>query len=408
MDLHGAFHVYDTTLRDGAQQEGLNLSVADKLTIARQLDGLGVGYIEGGWPGANPKDTEFFRRATAELDLKHAKLAAFGSTRRAGAVAADDPQVAALRDSGASVVTLVAKSHDRHVDLALRTTLEENLAMVRDTVSHLRAEGQQVFLDAEHFFDGYRANRDYALEVLRTAYEAGADVVALCDTNGGMLPDWVSDVVHDVIETTGVRVGIHCAQRQRLRGRELAGSHRRGRQPCPGLHQRVRRAHRQRRPGLRRRQPGAEAGPRRAPARAAEGVHPDRARRRRGDQRAARLAPALRRRLGVRAQGRAARQCDQGRPGPLPAHRPGRTSATTCGCSSPTWPAAPRSSCKGRELGFDLGSRPGAARRGHRARQGARVDRVHLRGRRRLLRAAARGDGRPATVRRTSTSSPGG
>jgi 2-isopropylmalate synthase len=209
MDLHGSFHVYDTTLRDGAQQEGLNLSVADKLTIARQLDGLGVGYIEGGWPGANPKDTEFFRRAAQELDLKHAKLAAFGATRRAGVVAADDPLVAALRDSGAPVVTLVAKSHDRHVDLALRTTLEENLAMVRDTVGHLTAEGQQVFLDAEHFFDGYRANRAYALEVLRTAYEAGAEVVALCDTNGGMLPDWVSDVVHDVVDSTGVRVGIH-------------------------------------------------------------------------------------------------------------------------------------------------------------------------------------------------------
>jgi 2-isopropylmalate synthase len=209
MDLHGEFHVYDTTLRDGAQQEGLNLSVADKLNIARQLDLLGVGYIEGGWPGANPKDTEFFRRAVQELDLRHAKLAAFGSTRRAGSKAADDPQVAALRDSGAEVVTLVAKSHDRHVELALRTTLEENLEMVRDTVSHLRAEGRQVFLDAEHFFDGYRANRDYALEVLRTAHEAGADVVALCDTNGGMLPTWVSDVVHDVIDTTGVRVGIH-------------------------------------------------------------------------------------------------------------------------------------------------------------------------------------------------------
>ncbi|WP_104107188.1 citramalate synthase [Nocardioides sp. 616] len=210
MDLQGSFHVYDTTLRDGAQQEGLNLSVADKLTIARQLDGLGVGYIEGGWPGANPKDTEFFRRAAAELDLRHARLTAFGSTRRAGVRAADDPMVAALRDSGASVVTLVAKSHDRHVELALRTTLEENLAMVRDTVSHLRAEGQTVFLDAEHFFDGYRANRSYALEVLRAAYEAGAEVAALCDTNGGMLPGWVSDVVHDVIETTGGRVGIHC------------------------------------------------------------------------------------------------------------------------------------------------------------------------------------------------------
>jgi 2-isopropylmalate synthase len=210
MDLQGSFHVYDTTLRDGAQQEGLNLSVADKLSIARQLDELGVGYIEGGWPGANPKDTEFFRRAAAELDLKNARLTAFGATRRAGGKAADDPLVAALRDSGASVVTLVAKSHDRHVELALRTTLEENLAMVRDTVSHLRAEGQTVFLDAEHFFDGYRDNRDYALEVLRTAFEAGAEVAALCDTNGGMLPGWVSDVVHDVISSTGVRVGIHC------------------------------------------------------------------------------------------------------------------------------------------------------------------------------------------------------
>jgi 2-isopropylmalate synthase len=205
-----AFHVYDTTLRDGAQQEGLNLSVADKLSIARQLDGLGVGYIEGGWPGSNPKDTEFFRRAAEELDLRQASLAAFGTTRRAGVKAADDPLVAALRDSGAPVVTLVAKSHDRHVELALRTSLTENLAMVRDTVSHLRDEGQRVFLDAEHFFDGYRDNRDYALEVLRTAYDAGAEVVALCDTNGGMLPPWVGDVVADVLATTGVRVGIHC------------------------------------------------------------------------------------------------------------------------------------------------------------------------------------------------------
>lgn len=231
MDLHGSFHVYDTTLRDGAQQEGLNLSVADKLTIARQLDGLGVGYIEGGWPGANPKDTEFFRRAAAELDLKHARLAAFGATRRAGVRAADDPQVAALRDSGAGVVTLVAKSHDRHVELALRTTLAENLEMVRDTVSHLRAEGQQVFLDAEHFFDGYRANRDYALEVLRTAYDAGAEVVALCDTNGGMLPSWVSDVVHDVVTSTGGRVGIHahndsgCAVANSLAAVDAGASH---------------------------------------------------------------------------------------------------------------------------------------------------------------------------------------
>ena len=204
------FHVYDTTLRDGAQQEGLTLTVADKLAIARHLDEFGVGFIEGGWPGAIPKDTEFFRRARTELDLRHAQLAAFGATRRAGLQAADDPQVAALRESGAPVVTLVAKSHDRHVELALRTTLEENLAMIRDTVSHLRAEGQRVFLDAEHFFDGYRSNPAYALEVVRTATEAGADVVALCDTNGGMLPDELADVVTAVTAATGARLGIHC------------------------------------------------------------------------------------------------------------------------------------------------------------------------------------------------------
>src|SRR3954462_8060510 len=166
MNVNDDFPVYDTTLRDGAQREGLSLTVADKLTIARHLDELGVGFIEGGWPGANPKDTEFFRRARSELGLRHAQLAAFGATRRPGAKAADDPLVAALRESGAPVVTLVAKSHDRHVELALRTTLEENLAMIRDTVSHLRAEGQRVFLDAEHFLDGYRSNPAYAVEVV--------------------------------------------------------------------------------------------------------------------------------------------------------------------------------------------------------------------------------------------------
>ena len=155
-----AFHVYDTTLRDGAQQEGLNLSVADKIAIARHLDDLGVGFIEGGWPGAMPKDTEFFARARTELNLKHATFAAFGATRRPGTTAAADPLVAALRESGAGVVTLVAKSHDQHVLRALRTSLEENLAMVGDTVRDLRANGQRVFLDAEHFFDGYRSNRD--------------------------------------------------------------------------------------------------------------------------------------------------------------------------------------------------------------------------------------------------------
>ncbi|WP_329123308.1 citramalate synthase [Streptomyces sp. NBC_01465] len=204
-----SFHVFDTTLRDGAQREGINLTVADKLTIARHLDDFGVGFIEGGWPGANPRDTEFFARAQQEIDFKHAQLVAFGATRRANSQAAEDPQVAALLDSGAPVITLVAKSHDRHVELALRTTLDENLAMVRDTVSYLVSKGRRVFVDCEHFFDGYKANPEYAKSVVRAASEAGADVVILCDTNGGMLPAQVSAIVSTVLADTGARLGMH-------------------------------------------------------------------------------------------------------------------------------------------------------------------------------------------------------
>ena len=207
------FQVFDTTLRDGSQQEGLNLSVADKLAITGLLDELGVGFVEGGWPGANPGDTAYFAAmAEGAVRLRNAELVAFGFTRRVGMRAADDPLTAALRDSRAPVVCLVAKSHDRHVQHALRTTLEENLAMVHDTVSHLRTGGQRVFVDCEHFFDGYRENRAYALEVVRTAAEAGAEVVILCDTNGGMLPPWVGEIVADTVAATadlGVRIGIH-------------------------------------------------------------------------------------------------------------------------------------------------------------------------------------------------------
>ncbi len=203
------FHVYDTTLRDGAQQEGLSLSVQDKLAIAGHLDELGVGFIEGGWPGAVPKDTEFFRRARAELELGTASLAAFGSTRKPGVRAADDDLVRALLDAETPVVTLVAKSHPGHVERALRTTLDENLAMINDTVAHLTAQGRRVFLDAEHFFDGYRLNADYALDAVRAAVDGGAEVVALCDTNGGMLPDDVHAVVAEVVDATGARLGMH-------------------------------------------------------------------------------------------------------------------------------------------------------------------------------------------------------
>jgi 2-isopropylmalate synthase len=226
-----AFHVYDTTLRDGSQREGLTLSVEDKLAVAAHLDDLGVGFIEGGWPGANPKDEAFFRRAAAgELTLRHAQLAAFGATRKAGVVAADDPQVRALVDAQTPVVTLVAKSHVGHVERALRTTREENLAMIRDTVEFLRAEGRRVFLDAEHFFDGYLLDPDYALSVVETAYGAGADVVALCDTNGGMLPGRLAEIVHD-LAGRDVRVGIHahndtaCAVANSLAAVEAGATH---------------------------------------------------------------------------------------------------------------------------------------------------------------------------------------
>src|SRR6476619_1264331 len=156
------FHVFDTTLRDGSQQEGLNLSVGDKLTIAGHLDELGVHYLAGGWPGANPSDTSFFQAmADGDLVLRNATLVAFGFTRRVGLRAADDPLTAALRDSQAPVACVVAKTHDRHVEQALRTPLRENLGMISDTVNHPRSEGQRVFVDCEHFFNGYLENRAY-------------------------------------------------------------------------------------------------------------------------------------------------------------------------------------------------------------------------------------------------------
>ncbi|MEV4601007.1 citramalate synthase [Amycolatopsis sp. NPDC049253] len=209
--LGDAFHLYDTTLRDGAQREGITYSVTDKLAVARLLDELGVGFIEGGWPGALPKDTEFFARvAKGELELKHAALVAFGSTRKAGTRASEDPQVRALLDSEAPVVTLVAKSDLRHIERALRVDVEEACAMVRDTVAFLTGEGRRVFLDAEHFFDGYAFSPDTALRVLDAGASAGADVLVLCDTNGGQLPLGLAETVREVKDKTGFRLGIHC------------------------------------------------------------------------------------------------------------------------------------------------------------------------------------------------------
>ena len=204
------FHVFDTTLRDGAQREGVSYSVADKLAVARLLDEIGVGFIEGGWPGALPKDTEFFARARTELKLQHAQLVAFGATRKAGVRVEDDPQVRALLDAQTPVVCLVAKSDVRHVRDALRTTQEENLAMVAGTVAFLVSHGRRVFVDCEHFFDGYAADPDYGVRVLQTAFAAGAEGGVLCDTNGGMLPRGAGRVVADGRARTTGKLGVHC------------------------------------------------------------------------------------------------------------------------------------------------------------------------------------------------------
>jgi 2-isopropylmalate synthase len=200
--------LYDTTLRDGTQREGLSLSVEDKVKIARALDRLGVSYIEGGWPGSNPKDAEFFRRVR-EVPLTQAKVAAFGSTRRPGARAEDDANLRALVDADTPVVTLVGKSSTLHVERILETTREENLRMIGDSVAFFVRLGREVFYDAEHFFDGYRLDPAYALESLAAAAAAGAHCLVLCDTNGGELPDVVAERVREVRSRFDTPVGIH-------------------------------------------------------------------------------------------------------------------------------------------------------------------------------------------------------
>ena len=200
--------LYDTTLRDGAQYEGISLSVEDKLAITLKLDQLGVHYIEGGWPGSNPKDADFFERARG-LTLSNATLAAFGSTRRAGTDAERDANLQALLECEAPVITLVGKSSDLHVRRVLETSLEENLAMIADSISHLRSSGRRVFFDAEHFFDGFKSNSEYALQTMRVAADAGAECAVLCDTNGGTLPNEIGDIVAAVGKETGVALGVH-------------------------------------------------------------------------------------------------------------------------------------------------------------------------------------------------------
>ena len=206
--------IYDTTLRDGSQLEGISLTVEDKIKIARQLDRLGVAYIEGGWPGANPKDIEFFGRAKTELDLSTSKMVAFGSTRRAKGKSDTDPTLANLLSAETSTVCIVGKTWDYHVEEALQTTLDEGIAMVADSITFLKGENREVFFDAEHFFDGYRRNPEFSLAVLEAAAVAGADCLVLCDTNGGSLPTDVERMVAEVYDHLGgpdgtTSIGVH-------------------------------------------------------------------------------------------------------------------------------------------------------------------------------------------------------
>jgi 2-isopropylmalate synthase len=201
--------IYDTTLRDGSQGEGINFSLQDKLLITRRLDELGIDFIEGGYPLSNPKDFEYFQEVR-KLPLRHAKIAAFGMTRRKGVAAADDTCMKALIDSEALVITIVGKTWDLHVTEVLKTTLEENLRMIGESIAFCKSAARDVFYDAEHFFDGFRHNPEYALQTLHAAEEAGASVIILCDTNGGTLPDDIAAAVAKTRQALKSPIGIHC------------------------------------------------------------------------------------------------------------------------------------------------------------------------------------------------------
>src|SRR5436190_14261534 len=200
--------LYDTTLRDGTQGTGISFSVLDKIRVAEKLDDFGIDYIEGGWPGSNPKDAEFFAEAAAR-SWKHAKLSAFGMTRRGNTNVADDAQVRALLDAHTPVVCVVGKTWPLHVEHVFKVSLEENIAMIRDTVAFLKSKGREVLYDAEHFFDAYKDDPAYALATIKAASDAGADLVVLCETNGGNLPGHVGDVTRKAVAHLGKAVGTH-------------------------------------------------------------------------------------------------------------------------------------------------------------------------------------------------------
>lgn len=200
--------LYDTTLRDGTQGEQVTLSAEDKLSIARRLDELGIHFVEGGWPGSNPKDERFFKLA-ADIEFRNATFTAFGSTCKAGVSPSDDRNIAALLETGTESVTVVGKAWDLHVSEALGTSLKENLRMIRESLSYLKRHHKGIIFDAEHFFDGYKRNADYAWSVLEAALNGGADIIVLCDTNGGCMPYEIGGIMEEVLPKIRVPVGIH-------------------------------------------------------------------------------------------------------------------------------------------------------------------------------------------------------
>lgn len=209
LDKSAKIHVYDTTLRDGSQAEGISFTVEDKIKIAKRLDSFGVDYIEAGNPGSNPKDLEFFQRIS-KIKLKHSKLTSFGSTRRAGITTEHDANVLALLKADTEAVAIFGKSWDFHVTDIIRTTLEENLCMIRETISFFKDRQKEVIFDAEHFFDGFKGNKEYAVKAIQEAEKAGADWIVLCDTNGGTLPSEICDIVKYVKGMVKTKLGIHC------------------------------------------------------------------------------------------------------------------------------------------------------------------------------------------------------
>ena len=386
--------IYDTTLRDGSQQVGLDLTVADKLRVAAALDALGVDVVEGGWPGSNPKDAEFFARV-GELDLKNAQLAAFGATRLPRRGVDDDANLAALLAAQTPIVTLVGKAWTLHVDEALRTTREENLAMVADSVAYMAAAGRRVVFDAEHFFDGYRADRGYALAVLDAAIEAGADTLALCDTNGGTLPDDAARVVAEVAASAGAscRIGVHfhndsaCAVANSVVAVSGGALHVQG--AANGYGERCGNADLFAIIAGLELKRGHELLP---PGRLAELASTARTIAEFANLPFG-LAPALRRLVGVRDQGGPARLGDRPAAGRVRARRSRRGRQPAAGPGQRAGRAQQRAGQGGR-------ARPGpVARAGHRGAgpgQGGRAPRVRVRGRRRLVRAAGAQDRRGA------------